>query len=69
MGTSTLDALDENLVRRYYNHLIGLEWMSGLRKKNLFNTLQSTGPVAAIRKATSKNASQSELPNGSSSSI
>ena len=24
VGTSTLDALDETLVRRYYNHLIGL---------------------------------------------
>ena len=41
VGTSTLDALDENLVRRYYNHLIGLDGISGVRKRNLFNTFRS----------------------------
>jgi len=41
VGTSTLDALDENLVRRYYNHLIGLEGISGVRKRNLFNTFRA----------------------------
>ena len=40
VGTSTLDALDENLVRRYYNHLISLEGVSGVRKKNLFNAFR-----------------------------
>jgi len=40
VGTTTLDALDETLVRRYYNHLIGLGDLSGLRKKNLFNAFR-----------------------------
>ena len=35
-----LDALDEPLLRRYYNHVIGLT-LSGLRKRNLFKALQS----------------------------
>ena len=41
VGTSTLDALDEALVRRYYNHLISLEGISGVRKRNLFTTFQA----------------------------
>ena len=40
VGTATLDALDETLVRRYYNHLIGLDNLSGLRKRNLFNAFR-----------------------------
>jgi integrase len=40
VGTATLDALDEDLVRRYYNHLIGLKGMAGVRKKNLFRAFQ-----------------------------
>ncbi|MEN6365815.1 MAG: hypothetical protein ABFC88_03260 [Thermoguttaceae bacterium] len=40
VGTATLDALDEALVRRYYNHLIGLDKLSGLRKRNLFRAFQ-----------------------------
>jgi hypothetical protein len=40
VGAATLDALDETLVRRYYNHLIGLDGLSGLRKKNLFNAFR-----------------------------
>jgi len=41
VGTSTLDALDEEMVRRYYNHLIGLAGISGVRKRNLFNTFRA----------------------------
>jgi integrase len=41
IGNGTLDALDEDLVRRYYNLLIGLEGISGVRKKNLFNTFRA----------------------------
>ena len=41
VGTSTLDVLDEKLVRQYYNHVIGLDNRSGIRKRNLFNTFRA----------------------------
>ena len=47
-GNRTLDTLDENLVRRYYNHLIGLDRDIRGSQKNLFNAFQNPGSVAVF---------------------
>ena len=40
VGSSTLDSLNENLLRRYYNHVLSLN-LSGYRQKNLFKAFLS----------------------------